>query len=142
MHPKSTSDARIVANEPSPNENLTPEVLTPSSMSKTGNPSRNALRNNSAYRIVDDVNRTEGAANQELIHKYNSDLFSRRQLITHNDYSFLPTHTSFLSNLLNFTSFLPNLEISPTRTVQVLSRHYNHGTFARCAGMARRPLTM
>ena len=51
-------------------------------MIRTGIPSRNALRNNSAYHIDDDVNRKEGAANWESIHKYNSGLFSSRQLIT------------------------------------------------------------
>lgn len=82
MHPQGTSDARIVDDEPSPDENVTPELVTPSSMIRTGIPSRNALRNNSAYHIDDDVNRKEGAANWESIHKYNSGLFSSRQLIT------------------------------------------------------------
>ena len=85
MHPQGTSDARIVDDEPSPDENVTPEVVTPSFMIRTGKsgiPSRNALQNNSAYHIDDDVNRKEGAANWELIHKYNSELFSSRQLIT------------------------------------------------------------
>ncbi len=35
--------------------------------------------------------------------------------------------------------FVSELEI---RTVQVLSRPYNQGTYCRCAGMARRPLTV
>ena len=68
--------------------------------------------------------------------------YARLQLLFSNEYNFLPNHTIFLPSLPNYTIFLPNREISPTRTVQVLSRHYNHGTFARCAGMARRPLTM
>ena len=82
MHPQGTSDARIVDDEPSPDENVTPEVVTPSSMIRTGIPSRNALQNNSAYHIDDDVDCKEGAANWELAHKYNSELFSSRQLIT------------------------------------------------------------
>jgi hypothetical protein len=48
MHPQGTSDAGIVADEPSPNENVTPEVVTPSSMSRAGIPRKNDLQNNSA----------------------------------------------------------------------------------------------
>jgi hypothetical protein len=36
-------------------------------------------------------------------------------------------------------NFVSELEI---RTVWVLSRPYNQGTYGRCAGMARRPLTV
>jgi hypothetical protein len=36
-------------------------------------------------------------------------------------------------------NFVTELEI---RTVRVLSRPYNQGTYVRCAGMARRPLTV
>ncbi len=36
-------------------------------------------------------------------------------------------------------NFITELEI---RTVRVLSRPYNQGTYGRCAGMARRPLTV
>ncbi len=36
-------------------------------------------------------------------------------------------------------NFVTKLEI---RTVRVLSRPYNQETYGRCAGMARRPLTV
>ncbi len=36
-------------------------------------------------------------------------------------------------------NFVTEFEI---RTVRVLSRPYNQGTYGRCAGMARRPLTV
>ncbi len=36
-------------------------------------------------------------------------------------------------------NFITELEI---RTVRVLSRPYNQGTYGRCDGMARRPLTV
>jgi hypothetical protein len=36
-------------------------------------------------------------------------------------------------------NFITELEI---RMVRVLSRPYNQGTYGRCDGMARRPLTM
>ncbi len=36
-------------------------------------------------------------------------------------------------------NFVSEIEI---RTVRVLSRPYNEGTYGRCAGMARRPLTV
>ena len=55
-------------------------------MSLVGIPSRNALWNNSAYpNDDDDVNRNVGAADWELIHKYNSELYSIRQITTSAD---------------------------------------------------------